>query len=327
MYLDPDVFDPAAVDEETARVNAEVEARLAEVPAVHQVPVAESRAAREEGRGPFGPLVRSDRAEERTIDGPAGALTLRVLPPASGSPNGAYLHLHGGGWTLGRAHHQDLRLEAMADAASVVVVSVDYRLAPEDPFPAAMEDAEAAGRWLRDHASEEYGVDRLVIGGDSAGAHLSVMTLLRLRDRDGATGYDGADLVYGAFDLSGTPSVRNWGERNLVLSTPIVGWFTDNAVPEDRRRDPDVSPLYADLHDLPPALFTVGSLDPLIDDSLFMAARWTAAGNDADLRVYPGGIHGFLSLPVDYGLQRELRATCNRFVAEVVGASTGARDE
>ena len=108
------------------------------------------------------------------------------------------------------------------------------------------------------------------------------------------------NLVFGAFDLSLTPSARNWGERNLILSTPIVEWFTEQFLPgrtPEQRRDPSISPLYADLHDLPPALFTVGALDPLIDDSMFMCARWNAAGNVGDLRVYPESVHGFEAFP------------------------------
>jgi acetyl esterase/lipase len=97
-----------------------------------------------------------------------------------------------------------------------------------------------------------------------------------------------------------TPSARLWGDRNLVLSTPIVQWFADMFVPgttQEERRSPEVSPLYADLRDMPPALFTVGMVDPLLDDNLFMATRWQAAGNETTLRIYPESIHGFIAFP------------------------------
>lgn len=151
--------------------------------------------------------------------------------------------------------------------------------------------------WLLENARKSFGSERLLIGGESAGAHLAAVTLLRLRERLGSTGFAGANLVYGCFDLTLTPSVRRWGERNLILSTPIVEWFADQFVPRGRRAEPDVSPLHADLHDLPPALFSVGTLDPLLDDSLFMHARWLAAGNAAELAIFPGGIHGFNAFP------------------------------
>ncbi|WP_229023153.1 alpha/beta hydrolase [Actinomarinicola tropica] len=212
-----------------------------------------------------------------------------------------YLHLHGGGWVLGAADQQDALLEAVADHAGLAVVSVDYRLAPEHPYPAGPDDCAAAARWLIDAAPGEWGTDRLLIGGESAGAHLAASTLLRLRDEGTVGRFAAANLVFGAYDLSGTPSQRNWGERNLILSGPIMQWFYETFVPgrsaEERRR-PEISPLFADLRGLPPALFTVGEMDPLVDDSAFMASRWRLAGNDVETGLYPAGIHGFTAFPI-----------------------------
>ncbi len=108
-------------------------------------------------------------------------------------------------------------------------------------------------------------------------------------------------LQYGAFDLSMTPSQRRWGERNLVLSTPIILWFAEQFLPgldREARRDPDISPLYADLSGMPPAIFTIGTADPLLDDTLFMEARWRAAGDATELRIWSEAPHGFLNLPM-----------------------------
>ncbi|MBM4268053.1 MAG: alpha/beta hydrolase [Deltaproteobacteria bacterium] len=288
-------FDPESVDPETRQVNELVEAALAAVAPITTQQPAEIRAAREEGRGPFPPLVLSPEAEKRTIPGPGGEIGLRIFRrPAA---RAVYFHIHGGGWTLGRAHHQDPLLVELADAVPAAVVSVDYRLAPEHPYPAGPDDCEAAALWLVENAKRELGTDRLLIGGESAGAHLSVVTLLRLRDRHGYRGFAAANLIYGCYDLQLTPSVRRWGERNLILSTPIVEWFANQFVPLERRGDPDVSPLHADLRGLPPALFTVGTLDPLLDDSLFMHARWLAAGNEAELAISPDSIHAFNGFP------------------------------
>ena len=125
-------------------------------------------------------------------------------------------------------------------------------------------------------------------------------TLLRLRDAaGGGTPFAGANLVFGAYDLGMTPSQRRWGDRNLILSTPIMEWFYDQFTPglsPEERRDPAISPLYADLRSLPPARFSVGTLDPLLDDSLFMEARWRAAGNESELAIYPESVHGFTAL-------------------------------
>ncbi len=303
--IDPELFTAAAVDEETAVFNAELEKLLASFPPLWETDPVEARRAREEGRSAFGPLQLSDRAQTRTIPGPAGPIGLRVFVPDE--PRGVYLHLHGGGWVLGGAHHQDPRLELLADTCEVAVVSVDYRLAPEDPYPAGPDDCEAAAVWLADTAADEFGTDRLLIGGESAGAHLAAVTLLRMRDRHDFTGFLGANLVYGAFDLRLTPSARHWGDRRLVLDTRTMQWFIDHFVPPDLRDDPDVSPLLADLRDLPPALFTVGTEDPLLDDTLLMAARWTAAGNEAISAVYPGGAHAFDAFPTDLGRSALLR--------------------
>jgi acetyl esterase len=285
--------------EESKKQNAAVEELLAAMPSVHTVDVKTTRREREAGSSWAGPIVRSDRAVARSIPGPDGPISLRVVMPER--VEGVYLHMHGGGWALGAADQQDILLTTVADTAQAAVVSVDYRLAPEHPFPAGPDDCEAAAHWLVEHAEEEFGSSRLMIGGESAGAHLSVLTLLRLRARHGISGaFAGANLVFGVYDLAMTPSARSWGQRNLIISTPIMAWFADMFLPgttDSERRSPEVSPLYADLYDMPPALFTVGTLDPLLDDSLFMAARWQAANNESTLRVYPESVHGFIRFP------------------------------
>jgi len=244
--------------------------------------------------------VRSARATTRTVSGPAGPLSLRVILPEGGA-RGVFLHLHGGGWALGAADHQDPLLVAVADTLGVVAVSVEYRLAPEHPFPAGPDDCEAAARWLVEHCDAEFGTRRLLIGGESAGAHLAALTLVRLRDHHGITGaFAGANLVFGVYDVGQTPSARLWGQRPLVINTPMMRWFADMFTPgmtDEERRAPEVSPLYAPLEAMPPALFTVGTLDPLLDDSLFMAARWRAAGGRAELLVFPESMHGFIAFP------------------------------
>ena len=311
------LFDPTAIDPETAEFNAKLEALLATQPQPQTLPPQVTRDAREAGTGTFGPIVRSEMAKDRTIAG----VPCRVLLPAT--VQGVYLHIHGGGWTFGRAHHSDLRNEQVARHAGVAVISVDYRLAPEHPYPAAADDCEAVAVWLAQHARAEFGTERLVIGGESAGGHLAALTLLRLRDHHGVRAFAGANLVYGCFDLSMTPSQRRWGDRYLVLSGPFMRWASANFVPDEAmRRDPEVSPLYADLAGMPPALFTVGTLDPLLDDSLFMHARWLAAGNEAELAIYPGGVHGFNAFPIELG--RRANARSDAFIARAVQTTPGA---
>jgi acetyl esterase len=294
---------PDTLLDETRAFNAELERLLTSMPPIHTVPPEQTRRARREGRGIFPAPVFLERARTLEIEGRDGAIPLRVFPPER-EPVGAFLHIHGGGWTLGENDMQDPRLDRLARETGLTVLSVGYRLAPEHPYPAGPDDCEAAALWLvgEEGRAVAGGSSALAIGGDSAGAHLTVVTLLRLRDRHGITGaFDAAVLQYGGFDLSMTPSQRAWGERNLVLSTPIIRWFADQFVPAhdtEQRRDPDISPLYAELSSMPPAIFTVGTQDPLLDDSLFMEARWRAAGSATELRIWPEAPHGFISLPM-----------------------------
>jgi acetyl esterase/lipase len=202
---------------------------------------------------------------------------------------GVYLHLHGGGFVYGSASLQDDRLERLAVACRAAVVSVDYRLAPEYPYPAAPDDCEAVALWLGAAAGGEFGTDRIAIGGESVGANLAVVTLLRLRDRHGLERVRGAALSGGVYDLSLTG--LRVGDGAEPTREDLDSAFAQYAAGAPRR-DPDLSPLYAELRNLPPALFAVGSLDPLLADSVAMAERWTAAGSTARLLVVPDGSHG-----------------------------------
>jgi acetyl esterase len=241
----------------------------------------------------------SERAIDRTIDGPAGPIRLRTF--TAEQPAGVLFHIHGGAWMAGSPEMMDQLHEIIVDTCRLAVVSVDYRLAPEHPYPAAHDDCEAAACWLLENAGDLFGSDRLLIGGESAGAHLAAVTLRRMRDKHHAVDrFLGANLVFGAYDLSRTPSQRGVGVppgRDILDGT---GFPLDLFLPgmsEEKRRDPDVSPLYADLNGMPPALFTVGSNDHLLDDTLFMAARWEVAGNPTRLLVYPETPHGCIALP------------------------------
>lgn len=304
-------FDPAAVSAETAAFNAKLKAMLAELPPVHTVPVEDTRKARAEGRGPFrlgGPMEGSDWVG---IDGAVPGARVRISRPDR-PPRGVYLHIHGGGWTLGSPEQYDLYNQHIATETGLEVVAVEYRLAPESAWPAPAEDCLAAAHWTLARYDGP-----LIVGGESAGAHLAAILLVQLRDEGFANRLAGAVLTYGMYDLRLTPSARNWGEENLVLSTPIIEWFCGNLV-QGRidPRDPAISPLFADLTGLPPALFQIGTFDPLLDDSLFMAARWQAAGNRTDLAIWPGGVHGFDQF--DLPMAAEAHARQDAFVNDLL---------
>jgi acetyl esterase len=284
------------------QLREEADAFIASWPAAEPDPTAtiEERVAMQRAAR-IGGTELSDRAVDRTIDGPGGPIRLRTFVPEQ--VDGVYLHFHGGGWIIGEPEMMDQMNVIIADALNVAVVSVDYRLAPEHPYPAGQDDCEAAAVWLVEHAQAEYGSDRLLMGGESAGGHLSAATLLRMRDRHHAADrFAGVNLVFGVYDVSHTPSQRGIGMTpgEDILTVEGTDFFTELFTPgltPEERRDPDISPLYADLHDLPPALFTVGSRDLLVDDTLFLAARWERAGNATELLVYPEGPHGCIGMP------------------------------
>jgi acetyl esterase len=281
---------------ETLAFNEQLRALVAQLPAVESVPPAATRRARYEVGGIFGPpeFLPQARWEEW------GGVRVRVLAPDD--PRGTYLHLHGGGWTLGAADLHDVLLWQLVEATGLAVASVEYRLAPEHPFPAGRDDCIAAARHLpRSGLPAPY-----AIGGESAGAHLAVLTLLAVDV------FAAANLVYGAYDLSGTPSRRRYRDT-LVLTDEGIEWFTSNLLPGldlEARRSPEISPLYADLSGVPPALFTVGTADPLLDDSRFLAAVWP---NECELRVYDSAAHAFNAFPL--AIARDANAAQAAFLA------------
>ena len=296
--FDPALFRPDAIDPETEATNQKMIELLTGTPEWWNTGAANFREMRRRGEGPFPAAVLSPRARTIVITGKDGnEIPLRVITPAA-PPRGIYIHIHGGGWVLGGADLQDAMLERIADNTGQAVVSVEYRLAPEHPYPAGPDDCEAAAAWLLQNGQREFGTNALTIGGESAGGHLSAVTILRMRDRYGYTGWRGANLVYGAYDLALTPSQRQFGDTRLILRTIDIQQFGNYFLPTvTDRRVPDISPLYADLRGLCPALFSVGTRDALLDDTLFMHARWVAACNPADLAIWPGGAHGFTLFP------------------------------
>ncbi len=291
---DLSVFRASAISAETKAINRTIVDSLSSLPDQWSLPLAQLRAERARGLGPFPLPPKSPRAVNEEIKGGAGKINIRIISPEN--PTGIYLHIHGGGWVLGAADQHDARMEQLVAHSGVATVSVDYRLAPEHPHPAGPDDCEAAALWLIENAGKRFGTERLLIGGESAGAHLAVVTLLRLRDRHSISPFCGANLVCGCYDLALTPSARQWGEERLILNTRDMEKFVDHFIPDGfSLADPDISPLHGDLGSLPPALFTIGTKDPLLDDSLFMASRWAAADNRSDLAIYPGGAHVFIA--------------------------------
>jgi len=299
--LDPALFRPEAIAPETLAANEAFRKATSGGPDWWDIGAPAFREMRTKGTGPFPLIVHSDKARTITIEGKGGhRIALNVIAPERAK--GVYLHFHGGGLVFGGGDQQDQMLERIVQNTGMACASVDYRLAPEHPYPAAWDDCESAAAWLVKNAKSGFGTDVLTIGGESAGALLAAATLLRMRDRHGYAGFRAANLSYGVFDSSMTPSQTLSPEKGILVGRKSIEKFTEAYLPKGvNPRDPDVSPLYADLKGLAPALFTIGTLDPLLDDTLFLYMRWIAAGNDAELAVYPGAPHAFNLFPMPLG--------------------------
>jgi len=312
--FDPSLFRPATITPDVLEFNEKMEAITESLPKWWEIGAQATRDARARGEGIFPPVSKSDRARTILIDGKGGhKVGVRIIAPEN--PKGVYLHFHGGGMVLGSAEYQDPLLERIVKNTGLACASVEYRLAPENPYPASWDDSETAAAWLVKNAEAEFGTNVLALGGESAGATLAAATVLRMRDRHGYTGFRAVNLLYGNYDSSMTPSQKLLGKKRILIGSIDIEKFAEAyAQGNVDRRDPDLSPLYADLANLPPALFTIGTCDPLLDDSLFMYSRWIGAGNEAELAVYPGGLHAFNAFPL--AIAAEANARCDEFLKQ-----------
>lgn len=309
------LYDPSLDDhvEEMTRIAEIVAAMQGESPS-EWTPEAITAARRSFEAYADNPPEVTDRFDDREIDGPHGPIRLRVHVP-DGPLRGVVLDWHGGGFFLGMPEMDDVFNLRHAAATGCVTVAASYSLGPEAPYPAGPDDAETTALWLLEHAEAEWGVPLNVVMGSSAGANIAAIALQRLRDRhDALGGIVAANLVYGVYDLTGTPSQHRLG----------IPTFRDLYLPTIERRDrddPDISPIYGDLSGMPPALFTVGTADYLYDDSLFMAARWHAAGSATQVNVFPGCPHGFNAYPAE--LSRRANEAMDTWVAARLDEALG----
>jgi len=237
-------------------------------------------------------------ADDVTLPGPTGTLHARVYRPrgAGDAALPALLYFHGGGWCIGDIDTHDAACRQLTQEAGCAVLSLDYRLAPEHRFPAAVEDCFAALKFAIGEG-RRLGLDptRLAVGGDSAGGNLAAVAALRARDA-GIT-LKGQVLIYPATDFAGDTASHEDYAEGFLLTRESVAWFGGNYIDASGHGDWRASPLRApDLARLPPALVIVGEFDVLRDESRAYAEALRRAGNEASFHLYPGMIHGFFTM-------------------------------
>lgn len=277
-------------------LHPQVTALMAKLTALGGPPVWEQtpQQARSRVRLPVVPEANAN-IEDRVIPGPGGNLAVRIYRPAAKGPLGVLVYFHGGGWVLNSVDTHDHICRALANAAGCIVVSVDYRLAPEHKFPAAIEDAFAATCWAAANATN-FGGDpkRLAVGGDSSGGNLAAVTALLCRDRQGPKLCHQL-LIYPVTDHNFETESYQQNAKGYVLTKRSMQWFWQHYLPNEASgANPYASPLRADLHSLPPALVITAEYDPLRDDGEAYAARLKEAGVPVECTQYAGMIHGFL---------------------------------
>ena len=295
---DEELADEELADEELAHWVTEV--RRAAGPSSREAGVSALRAASDRRAaarppGPPLPLVRELQSAAQPEGGTAG-LRLRLYRP-SVEPRPLVLYLHGGGFVMGGLASHDAICRRLARIADLAVLAVDYRLAPEHPWPAAVDDAVRAFDWARSRMGELGGTGEAGIGlaGDSAGGAVALLAAARLRDR--LTPAAALLLAYPNADMTlSEPSVRAKG-HGWGLDANDMRWSVEQWVPDPgRRADPDVSPVHADLAGLPPAVIATAEHDPLRDEGGTLARRMQAAGVHVLHTCYPGLVHGFAGL-------------------------------
>lgn len=245
------------------------------------------------------PTIEVGAVEDVEVSGAAGPLRGRIYRPPGGGPTPTLLFIHGGGFVIGGIDSYDRQCRVLCLEAGATVLAIEYRLAPDDPFPAAVDDSIAACRWTLDSVDRLGGdPDRVAIGGDSAGGNLAAVTAQAMQDESRSPGLAAQLLLYPVTDFSSQrPSHAENGE-DAFLSRDDMDWFERCYLGDgDPSSDPRVSPLLAkDLSGLPPAVVVTAELDPLRDDGEAYAEALAAAGVPVVRRRYDALVHGFFGM-------------------------------
>lgn len=315
MPLDPEI---AEVLTDYYRELPDTVATIEEARRIHEVTLVETL-----GRS----IIDGIDTTDLTIPGEAGPIRARTYRPAdTPQPEALIIFLHGGSWMFGSIDSYDAVTRRLARHADAVVVSIEYRLAPEHPFPAGWNDCQDAIAWIAEHAGDLGGPrDRIVLAGDSAGGNLAAAHTVHARDH--GIPIAGLLLFYPSCDLSKRYPSMDKLARGYLLETPTVD-FPDRAYLVDRklRTDPRVSPIFADLHDLPPTVIYTAEYDPLKDHGSSFASAICAAGGTVTFRESPGMIHAYLHAGRSAAAGAEVARACRDLIHLVRGEAASRRE-
>ncbi|KAF2233653.1 alpha/beta-hydrolase [Viridothelium virens] len=301
-------FRASSIDVSTEKLTQILEKAAKDAPRWYEVGAPKFRKMVYEGKTPFPVPPLLTNAQDATVPSrePGRNIWVRFYTPDNGKRSkGVYLYFHGGGFVMGSHKDQDDMLKTFANSYRLTAVSVGYRLAPENPFPAGINDCVDVAEYLTDHGPAVFSAPLRVIGGSSSGGNFAALTTLQLMRTRPQHRLDAVLFVNGFYDLTLNLPTTVQRRDSVVIDREMLEKFIEVYAPGasvETLRSPFMSPLYEDLQrlarespfgTLPPALFTCGTADPLLDDSLMMSAKWMASGSEAVIKLYPGAPHMF----------------------------------
>jgi len=270
---------------------------------------------------PVNPELKVGAVIDRNVSGPAGEIPVRIYTPAGSGPFPVLLNFHGGGWVIGDLETTDAACRDFCNTAGCVVISVDYRLAPEHRYPAAVEDCYAATRWAADNMTSLNGNGRLAVSGESAGGNLAAVVCLLAREQGGPR-IDFQLLLYPVTDCDLSRGSYAENGTGYLLELDTMRWFWNQYCPDPATRtEPNASPLRAaNLAGLPPALIVTAEFDPLRDEGEAFGRALQAAGGQAEICRFDGLVHDFIATAQIFAASRSaFEATCARLRQALAG--------
>lgn len=288
----------ADLDPEVRRFVTEMGQAYGRYAHFNELPPAEMRRICEVIRAPWaagGPAMA--RQLEHVVATPFGQIRVRVLNPSARSAKPALIYMHGGGWTVFSIDSHDRLMREYAARADIVVIGVDYALAPEAKFPIAQQQIAHVARWAREHSTElDIDRDRIALGGDSAGGNLAITTALRLRDEGEPNAVSALVLNYSAFDTHcSREALQRYGDAGYMLGAEEMVQFWNNYLRnEDDANNPLACPIHADLRGLPPTFIAIPECDILTEQNWRMAEKLKSARVNVHPSFYKGASHSFL---------------------------------